>query len=379
MSRLQAYFWNQAFWPLVITLLGLAALALLTQSLSTLDLIVENRQSAVTFFYITILALPQLMSIILPLAVFMAVIYAVNRLNVDSEMAVAKSVGSSPWQISTPFVRLACMAVIGHLVLNLVVQPLSFRTMRGELLKVRTDLASQMVRPGEFVTPTIGLTVYAREMLPNGRMADVIIRDSRDDLTSTYTAKRGIISRSEDSARLTLEDGMIQQIENDGTYTPITFLSYQLDLSEIMAIDTNLRLKASDRFLHELFYPNAVDRANASIYPSLIAEGHSRLATPLYNIALALLALAFLVRGQFQKLGYGRRIAICAVIGFGLRLTGFALISASEANMALNPVQYIVPIVVSLACLWYLLSRSRAGNIFHMMRGQKLKPAEIAS
>jgi len=188
MSRLQTYFWRQAFGPLVLTLLGLTSLALLTQSLSTLDLIVENRQSAMTFFRITLLALPQLIAIILPLAVFIAVIYAVNRLNSDSEMSVAKSVGTSPWQISTPFVRIACWAVILHLFLNLVIQPLAFRTMRGELLKVRTDLASQMVRPGEFVSPTLGLTVYAREILPNGRMADVLIRDSRGAQASTKPA-----------------------------------------------------------------------------------------------------------------------------------------------------------------------------------------------
>ncbi len=367
MSRLQSYFWKQAFWPLVITLFGLAVLALLTQSLSTLDLIVDNRQSAFTFFLITVLALPQLIGIILPLAVFIAVIYAVNRLNVDSEMAVAKANGSSPWQISSPFVRLAFWAVLAHLIINLVIQPLSFRTMRGELLKVKTDLASQMVRPGEFVTPTIGLTVYTREILPNGKMSDVIIRDSRNQPTSTYTAKYGVLTRSQNMARLTLEDGLIQQVEKDGSFSPISFFEYQIDLSDIVTLDKNLRLKSSDRFLHELFFPNAVDKANPAIYPGLIAEGHSRLAAPLYSIALTLLALAVLVRGQFQRMGYGRRIAICALVGFGLRLTGFAMISASESNMALNVLQYAIPIIVSIGCLWYLLSRSRAGNPLRMV------------
>ena len=57
----------------------------------------------------------------------------------------------------------------------------------------------------------------AREILPNGRMSDVIIRDARAKPVSTYTAKRGIITRSETSARLTLEDGMFQKIENAKT------------------------------------------------------------------------------------------------------------------------------------------------------------------
>lgn len=368
MSRLQSYFWKQAFWPLVVTLLALATLALLTQSLSTLDLIVENRQSAKTFFFITILSLPLLMGIILPIAVFIAIIYAVNRLNVDSEMAVAKSVGSSPWQLSSPFVHLACWALIGHLILNLFIQPLSFRTMRGELLKVKTDLASQLVRPGEFVTPTVGLTVYAREIRPNGQMSDVIIRDSRNSPVSTYTAKRGVLSKSQTTARLTLEEGMIQQMDSRGDFIPITFVSYQIDLSEILAADTNLRLKSSDRFLHELFYPSMSDRANPAIYPGLIAEGHARLATPLYNIALTLLALAFLIRGQFQRMGYGPRLAICALLGFSIRIVGFALISAAESRAWLNYAQYALPIIVILICLYYLTSRRRSGRIFNVFR-----------
>ncbi len=366
MSRLQSYFWKQAFWPLVITLLALSTLALLTQSLSTLDLIVENRQSAKTFFFITFLALPQLIGIILPIAVFIAVIYAVNRLNVDSEMAVAKSVGTSPWQLSSPFARLACWALIAHLFLNLVIQPLSFRTMRGELLKVRTDLASQMVRPGEFVTPTLGLTVYAREILPNGEMSDVIIRDSRGSTVSTYTAKKGLISKSETTAMMTLRDGMIQQIDEDGEFAPISFVSYQIDLSEIIAADTNLRLKSSDRYLHELFFPSLADQANPNIYPGLIAEGHARLATPLYNVALTFLALAFLIRGQFQRMGYGRRLAVCALIGFTIRLFGFSLISASESAPGLNWTQYALPLVIIVVCLFYLTSRRRSGNVFNI-------------
>ena len=120
------------------------------------------------------LALPQLISIIMPLAVFMSTLYALNRLNMDSEMVVAKASGFSPWQIASPALRLGMYALIAHLILNLVIQPFAFSQMRGEILKVRTDIASQMVRAGEFVTPTAGLTVYAREIAPDGAMKDVI-------------------------------------------------------------------------------------------------------------------------------------------------------------------------------------------------------------
>lgn len=369
MTLLQSYFWRQAFWPLVISLSALSLLALLTQSLSTLDLIVENRQSALTFLFITVLALPQLIAIIMPLAVFISAIYALNRLNTDSELVVAKSVGSSPWSISSPFVRLGVFALIVHLVFNLLLQPMAFRKMRTEILSIRTDIASQMVRPGEFVSPSIDLTVYAREILPNGNMKDVLIRDSRDeDNPLTYTSKTGVLTKLEDKARLTLYDGIIQQIEDDGSLRPIIFETYQIDLSELNAFDQALRLKSSDRFLHELLRPSAASYISPRLEREFTAEGHARIATPLYNLALVLLALAFLVRGEYQRTGYTRKIAICATIGFISRLIGFALTSASEATPALNVVQYAFPLLIILGCLWYLLNRNRAQNPLAMLK-----------
>ena len=163
MKLLQRYFWKQALWPLLLSLSALAVLALLTQSLQTLDLIVENRQSAATFLFITVLALPQLIGIILPLALFMAVLYALNRLNVDSEIVVAKAAGFSPWQIANPVLKLTALVMVAHLIINLIVQPLSFRKMRAEVLKVRTDVASQLLNPGTFVNVTDTLTIYARD------------------------------------------------------------------------------------------------------------------------------------------------------------------------------------------------------------------------
>ena len=376
MTLLQKYFWKQALWPLLITLGALTALAILTQSLSTLDLIVENRQSALTFLRITFLAIPQLVAIILPLAVFIGAIYALNRLTVDSEMTVAKSVGFSPWEISNPLVRLASIALIIHLFINLVVQPLSFRQMRQEVLSIRTDIAAQMVRAGEFVTPTPGLTFYAREVQPNGQLKDVIIRDARSEATpATYIAKSGDVSRTGDRSILTLENGFIQQKESaeETVIRPLSFDRYQLNLSEILAFDTTLRLKPSDMFLHELLISNEYVHFGEKYMQVLRAEGHARLSAPLYNIMLVLLALCFLIRGPLQRVGYGQRIAICAVTGFGLRLTGFALASSSETNPAMNYGQYILPIVVILICIAYLLNRNRATG-FRGFAKNPLKP-----
>ena len=360
MKLLQRYIFSQAFAPAVLSLSALALLALLTQSLQTLDLIVENRQSAGTFFYITFLALPQLIGIIMPLAVFMAAIYALNRLTNDSELVVAKANGVSPWAMGTPVLRLGVYALIFHLVINLLLQPLSFREMRKEILSVKTDIASQMVQAGRFVTPAPDLTVYAREILTDGDLRDVLIHDGRDaESKSTHTAKTGRLQRSENSTSLILYNGAVQTPLADGSLDVIDFETYQLDLSDVVALDNVLRLKSSDRFLHELLRPDPRDYVTPKSRREMAAEGHARLAAPLWNMALVLVALAFLLRGQHSKLGNARKIAVCAVTGFVLRLIGFAVASAAEGDAALNPVQYAVPLLVILVCLAYVTRRKR--------------------
>jgi lipopolysaccharide export system permease protein len=62
----------------------------------------------------------------------------------------------------------------------------------------------------------------------------------------------------------------------------------------------------------------------------LLAEGHSRLAGPLYNIALMAMALAAVIGGQFSRMGYGKRIATVGAAAAVVRIVGFGVQAACE-------------------------------------------------
>lgn len=357
MTLLQRYFRQQVLIPLLVTLSALTLLALLTQSLSTLDLIVENRQSALTFLLITVLTLPQLVSIILPLAVFMAVLYAYNRLNSDSELVVTKASGMTPWQIASPAFRVATFALILHLVVNLYFQPLSFQKMREKVFEVRTDIASQIIQAGEFISPVTGLTVYASEVTAEGRMKNVLIYDERNiNKPLTYIAREAYLFRKDNQARLILLKASYQDLQDDKTIRILDVDRDSIDLSDILAVDSVIRLKPSDRFLHDLLFPDQRQYSNTKQKDELKAEGHARLSAPLYNWALAFLAMCFMISGRHQRMGYGKQIASCVALGFSIRLLGFALTSASESSPILNTVQYGFPIGVCFIC-WVVLNR----------------------
>ena len=162
MNTISAYVFRQALGPLLAILGALAAIAILTQGLNQLDIIVTNRNAGLAFAWVTILALPQLISLILPMAVFIAVVFALNRMQSDSEIAVLYGAGISRQRIAAPIVQLAVLAALAHLLVNVLIQPASFKERRETLYELRTDIASSLVEEGSFTFPGDGLTLYAR-------------------------------------------------------------------------------------------------------------------------------------------------------------------------------------------------------------------------
>ncbi len=364
---IHAYILRQAVWPLIASVGALGVLALLTQSISTLDLIIDQRQSVLTYLQITALALPQLVSLILPLGVFIAVMFATSQLKNDSELIVCSAAGMSRWQIASPLMKLATAALVVNLAVNLWVQPYSFREMREKLYEVRSDLAAKLIRPGEFRVPAPGLTIYAREIERGGRVVDLFIEDASDaDNPVVYMAAVGQFTELRGEPALVMTEGSIQNREENGSLSFLKFDSYPFELSTFIDGPGNLFYKLSDRYLHQLLFldPNSLwDWKNSA---ELYAEGHYRLAGPLYNIAFALIALTAVMGGQFSRTGYARRIAIASVAALSTRLVGFAMQSAAADDPSANVWQYVVPLTAAAIAAWML---------FHTQLRLRARPA----
>lgn len=349
----------------------MAILALLTQSLSSIDLIIENRASLIAVLKITALALPQLFSIILPFAVFVAVAHGIQRLHTDNEIVVVYAAGMTRLQVISPVLRMISYVVLLNLLLNLFVQPMAFRTMRETIYQVRSDLASAIIRPGEFVSPAINLTIFVRE-LRNGIMSDVFIFDGRDqEKPTTIFAKNGVFANVSDNPSITLNNASRQSLSADGVLEFLEFSSTSFELTGVIDPQGELLYKFSDRFVSELFNPDKNNYWEVQHTNDLLAEGHYRLASALYNYALGLLALLALLGGEFSKLGYSRRLIVFGTLALVVRLTGFTLTSAARDTALINWLQYAFPIGVSLICLWLLLSGKKV--LFPQFR-RKVEP-----
>jgi len=373
MRLIDRYLFQQLLGPTILATAALTGVAILTSSLSALDLLVNDRQSILIFFEITLLATPQILAMVLPLAVFIAGLVALNRLQTEQEIVICFAGGMSRWRVASPAIRLASIVAVITLALNLWIQPLCFREMRTVLTAVRADIATSLIRPGEFTHPSNGLTVFAQSMDDDGLIHNLFIDHANGHgSSSTLMASEGRIFKHNGAPYLVLRHGSNQQFSKTGALNVLSFDEYPLDLRPFLAINAQVNYHPSDRYLHELFFPDLTKTWEQQNRRSLLSEGNARLATPLYNLAFMSLALAAVIGGSFSRMGYQTRIYVATGAATVVRVLGFVAAAASEGHPELNVLQYTTPLLCLIVSMLIVLRQ-------HPARGPKRLPALLAA
>jgi lipopolysaccharide export system permease protein len=346
MLTFQRHLFANALRLLLTIVGGLSLVALLFEGLTEMDLVIHNRQSFLTYVWVSVLATPQMVSMLLPIAMFVAVVFALNTSHRDNEVVVVQASGASNWFVASPVLRLTVIAAILHLFLNLWVQPTTFHAMRSLLAAPPSDVTGAVVREGQFLRRPNGLTTYARKV-KDTQMSDLLIADARDERSIvTYIAKAGHVMRLETGPAIVMTNGHIETRTSDGKLQFLEFNRSTFDLAPFVPETKIPVLKESDRFLPSLFFPDLSQKYDRSQRKRLIAEGHARIAAPLLNIAMAMIAIYAVLGGEFARLGYTRRIAIGFVGAVALRVAAFVALLAGQGGPWLNILQYLVPLGV---------------------------------
>ncbi len=360
MIRFQRYLFLQIFWPVLGLLGGLCVVAMLSQSLTQLDLIIDKRQSFLALLWITLLTLPQVISLLLPLALFFATLYALNSLLSDKELIVAYATGMSFSEIAAPILRVTFIAMLAHLAITTHLQPLAFREMRETFRAVAADVAASAIRPGQFIEPAKGLTLYSRDVQA-GTLLGVMIHDARiADQPVTFTAEKARLVTLRGAPAFILEEGEYQRRRLDGDIDFGRFARYALELPDLIPKKEFFVLKPSDRFLGELFYPDKTYFYDQRQIAKLTAEGHFRLASPLYDLTLAAIAMAALLGGEFSRQGNRARMALATGLALLARLGALAVQAIGIESPSLNWLQYGVPLSLVLFAFAYMMRNQRA-------------------
>ncbi len=360
LKGLSRYIFLQALGPLLLATVVLTGIVWLTQALRMLDVLIMQGQTLVTFFQLTALALPSTLVVVLPISLFCALLYTLHKLITDSEIVVMFSAGVSLWSVALPILTIALAVSVLVLSFSVYIAPAGLRELKTRLYDVRTDVASSMIREGTFTNPTAGLTVYVRDRAADGTTHGILVHDGRDPAEPiTYMAETGSLVKGPRGPLLVMFNGNIQRVSRGagkemGAATLLYFDKYTFDMSAYIQDHPAIVYEGRERYFSELINPAPDDQYGHLRRDKLRADAHERLVEGIFPLALALIALAALLPAPFNRRGYAMRMVVAAGAALGLRVVGFALANASQNNLNLVPLVYLVPVAacaISLAVL----------------------------
>lgn len=350
MRSLSFYVLRQIAGPFLLFMVLMVAVVWLTELLRLLDLVINRSQSAIMFAYLTALILPTLLTIIIPIAFFAGALYALHRLNNDSELVVMWATGFSRLQLALPLLLAACIAMAMAYLCNMYLMPVCERTMKAAVFDIRADIGTAILHEGSFTTPAEGLTVFIRELEPNGEIRGILVHDNRNPKRpTTYIAERGMFVETQEGARLIMHSGNIEQAGvTSAQLSVLKFDSYVFNLDQFTNPQRTTTLETNERFLSELFHPN-LTAAQQKRYNTYIAEGHNRIATPLYCLAFAMIAFAATAGGHMARASYALRLLAASLAAAGLRLAGYGALALAARNPGLIVLLYLLPLGAAAA------------------------------
>ncbi|MEM9014383.1 MAG: LptF/LptG family permease [Pseudomonadota bacterium] len=341
---LDKYILRQCIIPLASMLVISTLIVWMTQVLQRVDIIVEYGQGFGVFAFLSILIIPSLLAVIIPFAIFGAIVYALYRLQTDSEIAVMFAAGVSRMRIVAPIMVLTAIGALATVYVNIDLMPRSYRVLKQSVANIRADVASSILRSGEFTALGDGFTVYIDDARPGNQFIGLLINDYRNgDAPETYLAQRALLRDTDEGTLLFLRNGNIQRVSPEtGEVSFIRFEEWSINISSLRDGPAELQLELTERYLGELFNPDLskpYDRENAA---KLIAEGHARLAAPIYAFAYAFIGLYALIGGAYSRQGFVLRVAAAGVTIFVLRVAGFLAQGFAE-NTGFHALQYAIP------------------------------------
>jgi lipopolysaccharide export system permease protein len=292
---------------------------------------------------------------ILPVSAFAATLYAMNRMFMESEVGVLMAAGMSRVRLARPVAGFGLLVMVGMAAITLFLMPAANREMRDRAAALQADLANALIREGEFIQPSTGVTVYIRAAGADGQMAGLFVQDDRDpNVRVTYTARRAALVRAADGPRLVMFDGAAQRLEpGSKNLTILSFEKLVYDLSTLIDADTERRRKPSEMYAHQLILPDA-DLLDGRDPGKFVAEGHEQISAPLYAVTLPLIALASLLGPGFRRRGYGGRLAAAIALAALTRLLGVAAKAATTGTAELWPLMYAPSVLGAILAVWVL-------------------------
>ncbi len=312
------YVLRQTFKQL-LAMVAIALLALLLERmLRLLDLAVNAESSLFVIFRLLINLLPHYLGVALPMAFFLGIWLAFNRLNRDKELAALTAAGIGLHRLVMPIMGFAVVLTVVTAIIFGYLQPYGRYAYRALIYAITHASLSAALEDGAFVQVD-GLTFMAERVAGEGhQLARIFVHNEKENGRAvTTTAQVGVLLDASEDLRpvLYLNDGMLVTIEPDGTRAEMLgFDEYKwpisgLDYESFRDRGDNER----ELTLVELWEARDSPPEGTTV-DQMIAEWHSRLVRIATILMLPLLAVPLALGTGRSERSYGIVIGLLTLI-----------------------------------------------------------------
>lgn len=364
----------------LMTLFGFFSLVLvlvywINRAVVLFDQLIADGQSAGVFLEFTALSLPSVIRLALPIAAFAASVYVTNRMIGESEMVVVQATGYSPFRLARPVLYFGLIAFGLMTVLMHALVPLSVGQLDDREAEIAQNVTARLLTEGQFQEPASGLTLYIREITPEGELRDLFLSDTRDPETEViYTASQAYLVRTEGDAQLVMRNGLAQtyRVETQRLFTT-SFADFAFNIGALLKVKPADRRSHSELMTWELLSPTQqiIDETGRT-RAQLLSSGHNRFSQSLLALVAALLGFAALIVGGFSRFGVWRQVIFAIFLIIVIKAFESVGLNAARSNPDLWFASYL-PSVVGLAIVWALLSIAARPHLL------KRKPRQVAA
>jgi lipopolysaccharide export system permease protein len=334
--------------------IGFTAAVWLVQSARLIDLIVNRGLSTALFAYLAILTLPRFVNVVLPIAVFIAVLFSYNRLLIESELIVMRAAGMSQADLARPALITGGIALLILTSMSVYFLPAANRAFKDMQFEIRNRFASVLLQDGVFNTLSDTLTIYMRSREANGELVGLLIQDTQDpEKPITILAERGAFADTPEGPRLLMVNGSRQQLDRStGKLSVLTFQKYTLDLASFRDAPELRDRQPDELYLQELLFPG--EGRSVEDQAVLLIEANFRLITPLAALTFAAIPVACLLTGEFNRRGQTRRVLLAVFLAFVFESFDIGLKNLAGRTAIAVPFLYLNVLAPIAATAWLL-------------------------
>lgn len=286
------------------SLLAIAVILLcfvwITQILKLLYLI-DKGIKVTNFLGIIVLIAPALLYMIMPIVTVLAIMYVYNKLKEDRQLLILRSSGLDDFSLAKPALFVAFLLTIFSYYISAYLMPVSYNMLKEELSNLKDNYVSNIIDLRTFTQLSKNATIYIDKKDKNGRLEGIVLFDNKNPKTkSVVFARQGSIVLKNGRPVFELQKGLRQAYDSQGNITKLHFDNLIVEISNDIQNENEVRVRDHmELYIHEMIWPNS--NLEISKQEKLIAEGHGRVIWPLYNYALAILALSIFLKQPYKR------------------------------------------------------------------------------